>query len=146
MPVLTGSPCEASNHDPDKLFFLRRDQTLGQAYDVGLTRLRAPERQLLFQVDTGFIRAIQPRDCSRLMSGRMTDERWGKLFDGYQVQLSPQVLRGYYSATRRAMGLGQGAQPRTLNAQEIRRVEEAILPAIDTMISKQKNPRAMYDA
>ncbi|MEL6798398.1 MAG: hypothetical protein AAFO80_00850 [Pseudomonadota bacterium] len=78
----------------------------------------------------------------------MTDERWGKLFDGYQVQLSPQVLRGYYSATRWAMGLGleQGAQPRTLNAQEIRRVEEAILPAIDTMISKQKNPRAMYDA
>ncbi|MEO1455525.1 MAG: hypothetical protein AAFV31_17070 [Pseudomonadota bacterium] len=146
MPVLTGSPCEASNHDPDTLFFPRLDQTLGQAYDVGLTRLRAPERQLLFQVDAGFIRAIQPRDCSSLVSGRMTDERWGKLFDGYQVQLSPLVLRGYYSATRRAMGLGQGAQPRTLNAQEIRRVEEAILPAIDTMISKQKNPRAMYDA
>ncbi|MEL6798399.1 MAG: hypothetical protein AAFO80_00855 [Pseudomonadota bacterium] len=54
MPVLTGSPYEASNCDPDTLFFPRLDQTLGQAYDVGLTRLRASERQLLFQVDAGF--------------------------------------------------------------------------------------------
>lgn len=139
---------QASNYDADTVFFLQLDQTLGQAYDVGLTRLRANERQLVFQVDAGFVRAIPARDCSRMMSGRLSGERWDKLHDAYLIKLSPDVLRSYYASNRRAMrlGLAPGAQPRNLSAQEIRRVEEAIFPSIDSMISQQKNARAMYTA
>ena len=139
---------EASEYDPDTVFFLELDKTLNQAYDVGVTQLRPAERQLMFQVDTGFIRAIPARDCRRMMSGRMSGERWGALNAAYLVQLSPNVLDGYQAATRKAMrlGLAPNASPRRLTAQEIRSVEEAILPKIDTMISQQKDPRAMYDA
>ncbi|MEM1064955.1 MAG: hypothetical protein AAF771_01840 [Pseudomonadota bacterium] len=142
------SELRARNYVTDDTFFARLDETLNQAYSVGLTQLRAGERQLLFQVDTGFVRAIPSRDCARMMSGRMTDDRYGKLFDAYLIKLTPEVLDAYYAATRKAMRLGLGPNPkaRFLSAGEIRQVEEAIFPVVDSLISKQKNARALYDA
>lgn len=57
---------EATDYNTRGDFFLRLDRTINQAYEVGLTQLRANERQLLFQVDAGFVRAIPARDCSRI--------------------------------------------------------------------------------
>ncbi len=138
----------ANGYDPNAVFFQRLDYTLVQAHDVGLTLLSAAERQRLFTVDAGFLKAIPARDCTKLMSGRMTGDREGKLFDAYMVKLPASNVRNYLAASRKAtrLGLARNARPQTLSAGDVRRAEEAIFPLVDKMIGQQKNARQMYDA
>ena len=124
------------------------DAMMSQAYSDGLTRLKPNERAQLFSVDAGFFRAIPTRDCNRILNDRLSGERTQKVFDAYMVQLSPAVLRNYHAATRAAMrqGLSSTRKAQTLNAAEIRAIEEVIFPAVDRIIGAQKHADKLYDA
>ncbi len=127
---------------------LSLDTMLGDAYDSGIPRLSAQERALLFQVDTGFLRALRMKDCNRLVSHRLSPDRAQKLHDSYMIQMPPKTLAAYYAATRSAMrrGLNGKGRVQTLNAAEVRSVEEAIFPVVDQMIGRQKNADDLYEA
>lgn len=138
----------ARNYVTDDQFFDRLDLALAEAFEAGFTQLSAGERQLLFEVDSGFLRAMPPRDCTQMMAGKMGLGRHNALFDAYLIKLSPNVLDGYYTATRRALrlGFGQRGRARFLTEAQIAQAEAVLFPAVDRMIAQQSNARALQAA
>ncbi|KMW60337.1 hypothetical protein AIOL_000490 [Candidatus Rhodobacter oscarellae] len=138
----------ASGNRPNRAFFARLDQALNVAYNTGLTRLSGAERRRLFTTDFAYINALPSRECTRLLTGRLPPERAAELFDKFMVQLSAAQIAEYHRVLRKAtrLGLARGATPRSLSAAEVRRVEEAVFPTVDTLIGKQKNAKALYKA
>lgn len=138
----------ASGNKPSKAFFQQLDSALGQAYNVGMTRLSSGERKRMFAIDFGFIKALPAKECTRLLTGKLRGDRTGALFDAYMVQLPANHIADYHSLARKAtrLGLAANASPRNLSAADTRRVEEALFPRIDDLIGKQPNAKALYKA
>jgi hypothetical protein len=124
------------------------DTMLKQAEEDGITRLTPADRATMFSVDSGFIRAIPARDCTKLMERRISPERGQALLDAYMTQLPPRTLAAYQAATRSAMrqGLTHKRPAAAMGPAQVRSVEEAIYPQIDRMIAQQKNADRLYAA
>lgn len=139
---------QRNGYDVDARLLLNLDAMLSEAHDAGIARLEARDRALMFRVDTGFLRAVRARDCSRMVSGRLSPDRAQKLHDAYMVRLEPGTLAAYYAATRAAMRLGLTGKrrPDSLSPADVRAVEEAIFPVVDRMIGRQKNADDLYEA
>ncbi|MEL6169311.1 MAG: hypothetical protein AAFR35_11505 [Pseudomonadota bacterium] len=137
-----------SGYEVTPQMMAQMDTILWQSYGVGVSRLTSAERYHIFSVDSGFIRSLPQRECNRLINGQASPERAQSLLDAYLVRISPDALSNYHRAERQAMRLGlvQGAAPVALSRSEIRRAEELLLPAIDTMIGQQPNADALYRA